>query len=915
MLTTTNYGLKKPEGTDIVDIQNFNYNADVIDIKLKEVNTALSELAKDISNSVVTTPTIAYGMNNVIKNTGKVAVNPRFTMVGKTAINLLGRDGNCEDVSKFILIYASTPQTFVLDSTAKMFGTNSIKYKLLSGTGNTSSAQMKDYGTILDSSKYYCFSGYMKSSDGLAGGYVACRNTDGSKSYGSAIVSSTAWTRKYVKFQGDASITKFGLSITTGDATVNAGYVNFDGIMLEEITQAQYNDTNFTPSPYVDSYSCLTNPLIEIRHDNIVINGNTEKGIGYWIPDISTTSLSVDSGKFKLVTATNNCFVSQLVDVKPNTDYYLSGNISGNANIWVTDLTKNIIVKTGVGTFNTGANSKMCILIRNATLGTGIADSIMLVEGTVALTEYKTCRLERTVIEGNFADGDSFTYENGEVTGLKNTRHTPPLFGKDYDWQYYDDYAGFKRIYLAANSLKPIPNVDRTGCLTKYNGDIVSNIYANSFTAKDQFSISSSGGNVYISVADIDTGFIESIAPNADEAKAFMNGWKSSYVYNSRCIIYVSVVDGLYPSCIVSANITSTFTTATSTITVDDASKFKVSDLVYLKSGGLYSIQSMSGNNITVNGSITSSWSSSPVLIKTDNSDSGSYYLLPFCKNNVAPGYEGYRLHYKLANPEPLTDINTRIVGDIPTFDVGDNYVFLDSGVVLGEVANPQTDTAAYYVNNTTIMSSLLKSKVETLNAIYKNAIYDSIWGKYTTSAYGNERYGATNANFDPTAVYTVDYKILATQAPQIGTIGCSYSQDIVSAINGLQEAVDSRQKADSSLDTLIGLSKYEEINITDYTPLNWFGETSYVYAMLKVSMVPKDYIPHITLNNLQFECNIGGVYVNVTNKMNLVKVIVSTKDIHIRWSTTDATVMAAIKANGISIHILQITAKCEGGN
>ena len=31
MQTTANYGLKKPEGTDVVDIQNFNDNADIID--------------------------------------------------------------------------------------------------------------------------------------------------------------------------------------------------------------------------------------------------------------------------------------------------------------------------------------------------------------------------------------------------------------------------------------------------------------------------------------------------------------------------------------------------------------------------------------------------------------------------------------------------------------------------------------------------------------------------------------------------------------------------------------------------------------------------------------------------------------------------------------------------------------------
>lgn len=36
MKTTANLGLKKPEGTDIVNIDDFNYNADIIDAELQK---------------------------------------------------------------------------------------------------------------------------------------------------------------------------------------------------------------------------------------------------------------------------------------------------------------------------------------------------------------------------------------------------------------------------------------------------------------------------------------------------------------------------------------------------------------------------------------------------------------------------------------------------------------------------------------------------------------------------------------------------------------------------------------------------------------------------------------------------------------------------------------------------------------
>lgn len=34
MQTTANLGLKKPEGTDVVNIDDFNYNADIIDVEI-----------------------------------------------------------------------------------------------------------------------------------------------------------------------------------------------------------------------------------------------------------------------------------------------------------------------------------------------------------------------------------------------------------------------------------------------------------------------------------------------------------------------------------------------------------------------------------------------------------------------------------------------------------------------------------------------------------------------------------------------------------------------------------------------------------------------------------------------------------------------------------------------------------------
>ena len=47
---TTNYGLKKPSGADVVNIDDFNYNADILDREIKSIRTKLDGLNLTASN-------------------------------------------------------------------------------------------------------------------------------------------------------------------------------------------------------------------------------------------------------------------------------------------------------------------------------------------------------------------------------------------------------------------------------------------------------------------------------------------------------------------------------------------------------------------------------------------------------------------------------------------------------------------------------------------------------------------------------------------------------------------------------------------------------------------------------------------------------------------------------------------------
>ena len=44
MKLTTNYGFKKPEGSDVVNVDDLNYNADIIDATIRDMNVRIDAL-------------------------------------------------------------------------------------------------------------------------------------------------------------------------------------------------------------------------------------------------------------------------------------------------------------------------------------------------------------------------------------------------------------------------------------------------------------------------------------------------------------------------------------------------------------------------------------------------------------------------------------------------------------------------------------------------------------------------------------------------------------------------------------------------------------------------------------------------------------------------------------------------------
>jgi hypothetical protein len=479
----------------------------------------------------------------------------------------------------------------------------------------------------------------------------------------------------------------------------------------------------------------------------------------------------------------------------------------------------------------------------------------MLVEGTSAPEAYKSCDLQRFVVEGQFTRDDNvqincvkqpdgtYQLDPGKINGQLWWKHRT-LYGKDYDWNFALDYTGYKvafAIFPAGYS-----KLDRDFVGVKYDGKVtVSN--ANYATANDIIVPDNNPSNnaVYVKVPDTDTGWAESINPSNDEVKAFMNGWKATENNGTRYTAWASVVDA-----------------------------------------------------------------SAPVVQTID-----------FVKANIAPGYDGYRLHYKLVNPEPITDVNIRIQGELWNIVPGDNYITVDTGIVLGEVANPALTGGNYQINSINYPpDSPLQFRSENIKAVYRNQIYDpSPWVHVGAGAntFGNDKVYLVPAAFDVNAIYTTDYQILKTlHAQSFGSLTLKYAQDVFTAVTRLALALEGKQQRDSALDTLVDLSMYEEIPLL-YTIVRCNQQnTNDLRAYQYFKLIPKKAVPIATISIAQasYWDGAGGV-VSIPVSDVMVSFATLTKDmgtIKFQYIGSNSTIKTALLNYGITL-ALKLKFDCRG--
>lgn len=91
MKLTNSLKLKKPDGSDFYDVENFNYNADVIDEELEKVNSAIGQIALQKSENKVTVFNANGSITETIKNGAttlrtKTTTFPSATQIVETTV-------------------------------------------------------------------------------------------------------------------------------------------------------------------------------------------------------------------------------------------------------------------------------------------------------------------------------------------------------------------------------------------------------------------------------------------------------------------------------------------------------------------------------------------------------------------------------------------------------------------------------------------------------------------------------------------------------------------------------------------------------------------------------------------------------------------------------------------------------------
>ncbi|MCP1357498.1 hypothetical protein [Aneurinibacillus migulanus] len=650
---------------------------------------------------------------------------------GRTLVNLLGRDGNCEDVSK----WDSWQGTLALDTNNKVFGNNGIK--ISSALSNGYFSLFKDKSKVqIRAGRYYIGLAEVKNGTAPSAIYVNFAGIGGISGATQSILKKSADTSQFNTVYTKLSATldnPTNFDVCCAASTAIGQYFYVDAIRLYEITAAEYAALDsMTPEqiaakyPYVDDVKPIRNPYA-IRYGKNLLPPFTEwqkafdGGSG---PDFTLSIKSAYDVTINFTDAKQSLYGRSVV--APNTTYTFTVDTSlSDIKLGLAEYASDgaYIRSTGFVTgktlsvTTTDKTAYINAVVGNAGKATDVKNPILNIGDTALPFEPQNNDyvFYDTVLHSN-VDGtvrDELFYRDGQPRKLKKIE--VPLLAGHLPWEMGNDATGFKQVRWKYAG----DGVPGSGIVVKHDGKIIPQ--GSTLNVPDTHAVSADG-YVYVSIADTDSGWGENYEPSEDEIKAYFNGWKMT-----------NFPDG-----------TSPYTGGAKGWT--ELTRWEVNP------GGTRSTE------------ITHVSTTEAARTWTHNGKTATH--------------TPYRLIYQLAQP---VEVPVTSEGKI-TLHEGTNVLEVGTGVVVREKANVIIGGAGWNAINTddptypNASSSRLSNRVEKILSVYRNANYDASWFIQSDyNPYGKQRAVILKSDYDPNAAYSVTYLVLdryAFTAPLIDLRG-----------------------------------------------------------------------------------------------------------------------------------------------
>lgn len=511
---TSNLKLHNWTGSDQVLRSEFNENFEKIDAFASEL-MAMGSIPVRLN----------YGMQTV--NVEHTRMLENVSMKGRTLVNLLGRDGNCEDASRW------TPYTgavLSLDLVKKASGTNSIQFKIAGGQISAGITKL----CAVSAGKYYVALADVANTD-IQSGVVLKFGTEQTVGY-----TGTSFTTKWVKFapteSGQQSLYVFGTGTPNQMANVDnvriyevsaEDYATIDTMLPEEIA-AQWSyvdDMKSVYSPYIIKYG--ENLLPPFTEWNVTAgNGGTPK---MDIDDPFSASLIADlSGQA----------IYMDIPAAPNTAYTLSlPSLPANGFMGFNSFDANMQFVSAYGgytsklskTITTEPNVRyLKVIFGNNTFGAGtykFVKPVLSLGSTAKPFKFRNddhLFFPNVNLASNF-DGtvhDTLYQRDGKY--WKQARFRTIELNGNLDWSYANFFTGFKEVKV------PIPGaITNAATVVKHDGKLLKvKLDGTAPAGGDEFTLTTRNNYLFISISNADSGWGDSYTPSADDIKAYFNGWR-----------------------------------------------------------------------------------------------------------------------------------------------------------------------------------------------------------------------------------------------------------------------------------------------------------------------------------------------------------------------------------------------------